>query len=130
MNKGHLVACASCARHLRVTEPACPFCGADLPDALRSRPAPAVATSTRLSRAAIFAMSTSAATLCAAACSSSETQTLYGGPPLMVDAAYGGPPLDSGTDSPPLLLDAAYGGPPIDAADAADADDAADAGDD
>ena len=30
MNKPHLVACPSCARHVRVSEVACPFCGAVL----------------------------------------------------------------------------------------------------
>ena len=122
MSRRHLVACASCARHVRVSESACPFCGAVLPEELRSRLAP-LTSAARLSRAAVFALGTGAVSL-GAACSTSEEQvdSVYGGPP-MADAAYGGPPQDSGADTArdapeeaPPLVDAAYGGPPQDAA--------------
>lgn len=48
----HLVPCPSCSRHVRVSEPECPFCGDSLD--LAGTPAPALPTS-RLGRAATFA---------------------------------------------------------------------------
>lgn len=48
-----LIPCPGCARHLRATERACPFCDTVLPHDLRERAAPD--TSRRLSRAAAFA---------------------------------------------------------------------------
>ncbi len=131
--KAHLVLCPSCARHVRVSEVACPFCEAQLPSELRAS-APPKRTAGRLSRAALFALGTTTATAAAStgllACDDETTPTptgvdsggdgqsnaVYGAPadagPL-VDAAYGGPPIDSGAP----LLDAAYGGPPQDASD-------------
>jgi len=48
----HLVPCPACSRHVRVTEPTCPFCGDGL--ALAGTPAPSLPKS-RLGRAATFA---------------------------------------------------------------------------
>jgi hypothetical protein len=47
--------CPSCARHARVSEPACPFCGARLGEAFRTFVLPRAPT-TRLSRAALVAL--------------------------------------------------------------------------
>ena len=47
-----LVPCPACSRHVRVTEPTCPFCGDGL--ALAGTPAPGLPKS-RLGRAATFA---------------------------------------------------------------------------
>ena len=123
MTDTRLLPCPSCARHVRASEDACPFCSAALPAPLASQPMPR-SPGTRLSRAALFAFGTSAAAI--AACGGSTT----GSPKddvSMVDAAYGGPPrdgaADADNDSP--FVNAAYGGPPFDASlpDAADASD-------
>ena len=143
MSNSHLRACPTCARHVRVRETACPFCGAALSEAFRASPAPK-APSTRLGRAALYALGAGSMSV-AAACSNTVDVPLYGGPPVdsgpedagadrvatpaygaPADAApfdtgadqqpmphYGGPPIDSGTDAP-QTIDAAYGGPPID----------------
>ena len=49
-----LVACPSCHRHARLSEPRCPFCGSDLPTSPPPRRAPAG----KIGRAAIIAAST------------------------------------------------------------------------
>jgi hypothetical protein len=71
MTSIHLRPCPSCARHVRVNEGGCPFCGAALAghfDADR----PSLPPATRLSRAALFALGTGAASV-AAACGGSTT---------------------------------------------------------
>lgn len=65
-----LVPCPSCARHVRVVEPACPFCASPLPSSLAARAIPNATQ--RLSRAAAFAFT---ASLAVAGCSSSPTPT-------------------------------------------------------
>jgi hypothetical protein len=57
-----LVPCPSCTRHVRIGESSCPFCSAAVPSDLRPRIALS-SPGARLSRAAIFALGTSAATL-------------------------------------------------------------------
>src|ERR1700678_2630701 len=69
--------CPSCARHARVTEPACPFCGAWLGEAFRTFAAPRAPTA-RLSRAALFAIGAAGFTG-VQACGS--VANLYGGVP-------------------------------------------------
>ncbi len=142
MTPSHLVACPSCARHVRVTERACPFCSSVLSATLRSSPAPR-APAARLSRAALYAFGAgtlSMASACGGTTSpgveSHQMADAYGGPPVdtgthePMDAADGGPALDSGTDAtrpcdfkdcmdsgldaPPPMIDAAYGGPGFD----------------
>jgi hypothetical protein len=133
MAKSHLRACLKCARHVRVSEVACPFCGDALSEAFRASPAP-LPPRARLSRAALFAFGTGTATLASAgaltsACSSatSAPAPAYGSAP-----AYGGVFFDSGSvdsgeftnadaygglpvvDSGPLLVDAADDAPAID----------------
>lgn len=99
MNRPHLSACPSCARHVRVSESACPFCQSALGDAFRAaptRPAPGI----RLARAALFALGTGV-TLTPACSSSSEPPILPGyGAAAYVDASVetesdGGPGSDA-----------------------------------
>ena len=141
MTKAHLSACPACARHVRVSESACPFGHASLSDDFRARPAPRAPRS-GLSRAALYALGASAVALspgCVLAyggpavevgdasiedASRQGVDAAYGGPPLdashdghapIVDAAPDAPLLDSGDDSDTPVVDAAYGGPPLDA---------------
>src|SRR5580658_2561143 len=64
--KARLLACPSCARHVRVSESACPFCATSLPASFgagaAAKPPPA-----RLSRGELYAFGTAAA-LAVAAC--------------------------------------------------------------
>jgi hypothetical protein len=70
MNKARLLACPSCARHVRATESACPFCAASLPATFAAAPLRLPPTK-RLSRAALYAVGATSITV-AAACSSSS----------------------------------------------------------
>ena len=114
MTKPHLRACPACARHVRVNEPACPFCGGPLGDAFHAAVAPSPPR-TSLTRAALFAFGTGTLAL-APGCSSSPSGSpvVDGGgsedsSSPVVDAAYGGPPIgsDAGGIAP------AYGGAPV-----------------
>jgi hypothetical protein len=60
MTDARLRPCATCARHVRVSEDACPFCRASVPASLRALPAPEPPRR-RLSRAALLAFSAAAA---------------------------------------------------------------------
>ncbi|MEZ4339129.1 MAG: hypothetical protein R3B82_21120 [Sandaracinaceae bacterium] len=117
--------CSECARHVRVEDEACPFCGS-----VATRPAPKIPrrSATRVTRAALFF----AGVLGASACDSGTAEPVYGGPPTsqgdeddpgMADI-YGGPPLedepaddeaDEATDDAPEADEAmpveAYGAP-------------------
>ena len=119
--------CLECARHVRATESACPFCGAAIEAAPSLR-----MPSERLGRAALFAFGAAMATN-VAACSASTTQQLDSGAPVdannaVVDAGppdagqqdtgqqdsgffppYGTPAPDAGHDGG---LMGAYGAPP------------------
>jgi hypothetical protein len=85
MTPTHLRACPSCSRHVRVSEAACPFCGAAFSASFRGATAPR-APAARLTRAALFAFGTGGAAL-TAACGSSSS----GPPPQQAQPAYGGP---------------------------------------
>ena len=98
MTTAHLRACPACRRHVRVTEPGCPFCGQALDPAFRATPAP-VPLSVRLSRAALVAVGSGTFSL-AAACGAA-TSALF--PPVGTDAGEG----DSGATEAP---DAAFDG--------------------
>ncbi len=63
-----LVCCTSCARHVKVSETACPFCGARRV----------------ISRAALVVMGAAAIAACAK--EPAGVIALYGGPPVEVDA--------------------------------------------
>ena len=107
-----LVPCSSCARHVRASEAACPFCGSSLENDLSK--VPGVPTS-RLGRAALFAFGATVA-VTAAGCGSSVTNTDASAQDVQaVDnggmlAIYGAPAPDSGNPG------ARYGAvPPSDA---------------
>lgn len=61
-----LAPCPHCCRHARVTDPRCPFCGADFPGSFAQSAVPGATG--RLSRAAAYAFG---ATLAVAGCGSS-----------------------------------------------------------
>ncbi len=75
MGKPNLAACPSCARHVRSSEPACPFCHAPLDDAFRVAP-PRLAPGVRLTRAALFALGAGVALTPACSSKSSEPTIL------------------------------------------------------
>lgn len=128
-----LTPCSSCARHVRRTERACPFCGVAL--ALASAPSPRV-VSERLGRAAIFSLGAAAITSVAgcalvhergsAPIAEQDSGTFFGayGAPALGDAAhedagapmthYGAPPPaeDAGMDADLGCCSADYGAPP------------------
>jgi hypothetical protein len=83
MNK--LVPCASCSRHVRLTEAVCPFCGAECSQHVEPPPSPSPPTAaTRpLSRAALLFMGAAATVGCTPA-------------PV---AVYGPAPVDERPDS-------------------------------
>ncbi len=109
MKKPHLAACPSCARHLRVSEVACPFCGAVLPDSLRES-TPPQPPAARLTRAALFAFGTGTLALAPGCSSSSPNTTPDAG--VVFAPPYGLAPIpDGGTDDGGLGVGiAAYGG--------------------
>jgi hypothetical protein len=96
--------CPVCARHARVSEPACPFCGRALDDAFRSAKSAQVPAVGRLSRAALFALG--AGGLVASACGTSQPPTntgpLYGCAPAFCDdtdgATAAGNPVQAAAD--------------------------------
>ncbi len=109
MTRPLLTPCPSCARHVRVHEASCPFCQATLPSsiaALKGRELPRA----RLSRAALFALGTSAATA-ATACGGMTTPS---GTPVDSDAAQAdGNASSSGGDDDGSMIGAQphYGAP-------------------
>lgn len=113
MTQSRLVACPSCARHVRVSETACPFCGSVLPDSLREG-VPPQPPRVRLTRAALFAFGTGTLALAPACSSSSAPDTSVFIPP------YGIPPIpdaagnDGAIDDATVGVDSAYGLPAID----------------
>jgi hypothetical protein len=115
-----LTPCTACARLVRITDAACPFCSA----AISGTPDAGSQVAKHLSRAAMLV----GAAAIGVACSGTVSQPVYGSP--VVDsgvdgsddakadgpiAMYGGPPVDSGLDAAPDGPIAAYGGPPLDA---------------
>ena len=55
----HLKACPSCARHARISESVCPFCGSALPASFRTPP-PIGSPARRLTRAALLSLGAAA----------------------------------------------------------------------
>jgi hypothetical protein len=97
-----LAACPGCARHVRVNEPACPFCRAELPSSFRAVQAP-LSPAKRLSRAALYALRVGTLSATAVACGgqfSAADRDNDGGPDESggtVVAVYGAPiPIDAG----------------------------------
>lgn len=127
-----LAACPHCARHVRVSEPACPFCRADLPSSFRQLPPPPSSPAKRLSRAALHALGVGALAATAAACANpfSAAETDKDGGPMPGSSTffppYGGVPADA--DVTPVYPGDARGG--FDSAGPVDADVAIDGGPD
>ncbi|MCA9610240.1 MAG: hypothetical protein KC619_31810 [Myxococcales bacterium] len=94
-----LIACLGCARHVRASDPVCPFCGEALPASLRSQ-SPRLPTE-RLSRAATFVFGATLAASTAVGCGDGTGSDAG---PSVDDAGY-----DAGNIAPP------YGIPPDDA---------------
>lgn len=101
-----LTPCSSCARHVRRSELACPFCGASL--SLEVAPTSRT-TAERLGRAAIFSFGAALVTT-ASGCGS--LVAAYGAPAPDTGMPDTGIVQDAGTDGGPMTL---YGGPPQDA---------------
>ena len=100
MKKSHLSVCPSCARHVRVDEPICPFCHARLPPSFREVTVPQP-PATRLSRVALYALRAGALSV----------TTVASGGTVSLGCSDG----DSGRGNPMSIIDASYGGPPPDA---------------
>jgi hypothetical protein len=123
MSQSHLAACPCCARHVRVSEPTCPFCRSALGHAFRATPA-RQAPRKRLPRAALFALGTAGAV---PACSSLPRDAQVGNADsatsdnrgatedasqVLQGAAYGAPaPCESDFNSPQCGMPAYGGGP-------------------
>lgn len=107
MSNTSLAGCPTCSRHVRVHEPACPFCGASLDGLKAPRPRRAL---TR------FAMIAGAA-LSVAACGPSATdepveeQTVGGETPQSGDDTNENDDVRRGDPGAPTTM---YGGPSID----------------
>jgi hypothetical protein len=113
-----LALCPGCSRHVKRTDPACPFCAAPL-DAVPSAAA-FDEESPRISRSAMIL----AGAAMVAGCNLTQPANIYGGPPPPpaaqdagqgVAAIYGGPPpmfADAAMAPSPPPAVPAYGAPP------------------
>jgi len=81
-----LLACPSCARHIRVDEERCPFCRVALPDDFGAGPAP-VPPARHMSREGLYRYGRSGAALVATAALATSAATTLGA--CAVAAAYG-----------------------------------------
>jgi len=122
-----LIPCQSCARHVRATESACPFCAAALPVSARSvqRALPKA----RLGRAATFAFGAAALAVSAAACGDDDGDDTTPPADLGTDSSVRdlgtsdsgtpdedlGTAADLGTEQDLGGVGPLYGGPPVDA---------------
>ena len=90
-----LAPCPSCARHVRATETACPFCARSLPRGLAARVPPAA--DVRLTRLAAFTFAASVAVGAGAVVVACSGQTDDGGERDSGGVApmYGEPPSDA-----------------------------------
>jgi hypothetical protein len=105
-----LVCCTVCARHVRITDPACPFCGASL-EGLEERRAEPLPADRGLTRAAVVFMGAAALAGCG---KTSGTKDPAPAPTEMSAPAYGPAPIadtDAGAAQPQAAP--AYGVPPI-----------------
>ena len=114
-----LVSCAECARHVRATEVACPFCGAALESGV-ARPAPPFPIDRALGRAAVVFMGATALVACGRTTGGKGTAP-DPAPTELVAPAYGPPPIsDSVPEGPaervPPLVKVDAGVNPDDAA--------------
>jgi hypothetical protein len=96
---------------VRVSEAACPFCGAVLGDELRAAAAPQ-APSARLSRAALFALGTSTAAALGCSDGPGFIEPAYGAPAFALDASTDGPGISEPAYGAPVFpVDASHDGP-------------------
>src|SRR5678815_4197223 len=95
----HLVPCPACARHVRASSTACPFCDAALDDAFRTTP-PRVIPQRRLARAATYALGAALAFSACGPSSSSGGGAGGGGGGGGIVMPYGAPP-DPHPEPPP-----------------------------
>jgi hypothetical protein len=112
VNRSPLSACPRCSRHVRIDEPACPFCRAELP-AHFAAPA-ALRPAGRLNRAALMALRMGAIGATAAACGGTVAAGTSGdsGP----DDARNAPPgtvLDGSNDDATSWSEPSYGASPL-----------------
>ena len=99
MTNAHLRACPSCARHARVSETACPFCGAEFDQAFRSSPEPQ-GPRVRLARAALVAFGAlGTGSIAATPACGSSSEPLYGGVPIMMEPVDGSATQDDSGDA-------------------------------
>lgn len=106
MTDAFLRPCPACARHARVSEEACPFCGEGFTESFRAalRPRP---PGGRLTRAALFAVGAGGLVAASACGSGASGNVLYGAPPATDDGGVSAPvdasgdaPVDGAPDSP------------------------------
>lgn len=121
-----LAPCHGCGRHVKISEAACPFCGAAA-EGLAAAPG----TTKRLGRAAAFAFTASLGAAQAAGCAGATDGSTSGKPPAVdsgpetggVQPVYGAPYVDAGQDA----AKDGGSGPPDAAADSGAVDSGADA---
>jgi len=133
MNRARLLACPSCARHVRADEPSCPFCASAMPDERRQAPAPRGPTR-RMTRNALYVFGLASVTA-TAACSGTVVDAggdsgAEAAAPDDAHAHTGDVTIDGPDDAQPdgiFAVDAGYGCPPdacdfheVEAGDAAD----------
>jgi hypothetical protein len=104
-----LVPCASCARHVRITESVCPFCQRPFSEPARaSAPLP---TDSALTRAAIVFMGATALS----ACGKSNVPGPTPAPTDLAAPAYGPAPVDTDAGPTPVTPVEAGAPAPVDA---------------
>jgi hypothetical protein len=106
---GHLATCPACARHVRVTETACPFCRETFQVSF-GESAPRRAPMVRLRRAALYALGVGTLTM-STACSKTTSSVDAGGDTDAGQSSAGPAPQDAAMDS--LQVVALYGMPPL-----------------
>jgi len=109
-----LLPCPACARYVRTTDAACPFCAHAL-DSVQAEPLPPPPG--RMPRAALYSYRSTwvkgalgGAMLAAAACESGGATAAYGGPPP-VDPSQVPAALDAGADAGHVVPAPPYGLP-------------------
>ncbi|MGO9837609.1 MAG: hypothetical protein ACLP1X_25755 [Polyangiaceae bacterium] len=113
MIKTPLGPCPVCARHVRVSEPSCPFCRAELPSSFQKRTMP-LPPAVRLSRAALYALGVGTLSATTAACGGGQAAGAPGNASPDGSAPSPDGSMDGGQDDAPFLMGAApYGLAPI-----------------
>jgi hypothetical protein len=91
--------CPHCLRHVKITEPACPFCAGALVEAF-ANVKPRAMPQTRLGRAAVFAFGV-AATTSVAACGDNATVAPHVDAATAADAHHVDAAVDAAVDAEP-----------------------------